>query len=231
MQSIFQCFLPPTIVSQLVQRPDNHLLEGQEKELCIMFTDIRSFTTFSEKKKPAEVVARLNEYFEAMSSEIYSENGVVDKFLGDGIMAFFGAFDETPDPSQATLAGVRTALKMLEALDRLNHQWKARHQECFRIGIGIHTGRVMIGNIGSRTKMEYTVIGDSVNLASRLQDKTKTIEETIVISDSVQTILSKKNELINEITTQSRGIVEIKGRSPVEIFSLKGFVKKTGEEQ
>ncbi|MEA1967477.1 MAG: adenylate/guanylate cyclase domain-containing protein [Thermodesulfobacteriota bacterium] len=217
IESVFQCFLPREIVAKIVSQGEEKLLEGREKSLCIMFTDIRSFTSFSERKRPAEVVNRLNEYFEAMSSAVYSENGVVDKFLGDGIMAFFGAFDKNRDTSLASLAAARAALKMLDILDSLNEQWERQHQKPFRIGIGIHTGKVMIGNIGSRTKMEYTVIGDAVNLASRLQDQTKKLGETIIISESVQ------KDLAGKIVVENRGIVEIKGRSPVEIYGLKGL--------
>ncbi|MFH1090151.1 MAG: adenylate/guanylate cyclase domain-containing protein, partial [Pseudomonadota bacterium] len=187
---------------------------GESKRLCLMFTDIRNFTTYSEKKEPTEVVSRLNEYLEAMSGVITSEGGVVDKYLGDGIMAFFGAFDEKVP---ATLAGARAALGMLEKLEKLNAKWSAEGLETFKIGIGMHTGVVKIGNIGSQNKMEFTVIGDAVNLASRLQDKTKELNEAIVISgESYQ-------DLGAAALVDDRGYVDIKGRSQTKVYALKGL--------
>ncbi len=214
MRAIFQRYLPPKVVEKILVTKDRDFFRGENKRLCLMFTDIRGFTTYSEKREPTEVVGRLNEYFEAMSAVIVSEGGVVDKFLGDGIMAFFGAFDYGKPPS---LAGARAALKMIDELERLNVKWKAADQESFRIGIGIHTGVVKVGNIGSENKMEYTVIGDAVNLASRLQDKTKDLRETIVISEDVYHDLSEAAEV------EDRGVVDIKGRSRTKVFGLKGL--------
>ncbi|MDY6852703.1 MAG: adenylate/guanylate cyclase domain-containing protein, partial [Thermodesulfobacteriota bacterium] len=162
-------------------------------------------------------VGRLNEYFEAMSAVIVSEGGVVDKFLGDGIMAFFGAFDEEPPPS---LAGARAALKMLADLERLNAGWEARGEETFRIGVGMHTGMVKIGNIGSHNKMEYTVIGDAVNLASRLQDKTKSLGEPIVMSEETY------HDLTGVAMAEDKGFLDIKGRAQSRVYALKGLKEK-----
>ena len=214
IRRIFQRYLPPRVVEEILATHDQDFLQGENKELCLMFTDIRSFTTYSENKSPAEVVSRLNEYFEAMSKIIMAEGGVVDKFLGDGIMAFFGAFDQERSPS---LAGARAALLMLEELARLNRKWAAAGEETFRIGIGLHTGPVKIGNIGSENKMEYTVIGDAVNLASRLQDKTKVLGEEIVMSEEVFL------DLGDVALAEDRGFEDIKGRSRSRVYALKGL--------
>ena len=214
IRRIFQRYLPPRVVEQILATHDRDFLLGENKRLCLMFTDIRSFTTYSEKKSPAEVVGRLNEYFEAMSRIIVAEGGVVDKFLGDGIMAFFGAFDQKRPPS---LAGARAALEMLKDLEKLNQGWAAAGEETFRIGIGLHTGQVKIGNIGSENKMEYTVIGDAVNLASRLQDKTKVLGDEIVMSEDVF------QDLGDVAIAEDRGFEDIKGRSQSRVYALKGL--------
>jgi adenylate cyclase len=212
-KAVFTRYLPAPVVDRVLASRDDDFFLGESRRLCLMFTDIRSFTTYSEKKDPVEVVRRLNEYFEAMSMVIISENGIVDKFLGDGIMAFFGAFDDRP-PS---LSGARAALKMMDELEKLNQKWAAAGEETFRIGIGIHTGPVKVGNIGSHRKMEYTVIGDAVNLASRLQDKTKALGEEIIISHEVYQDLGDMAEVVD------KGFTDIKGRSESRVYGLKGL--------
>ena len=217
-KNLFARYLPAKVIDKALAGREADFMKGENRRLCVMFTDIRSFTTYSEKKEPAEVVARLNEYFEAMSEVVVSQGGVVDKFLGDGIMAFFGAFDHGPPPSEA---GARAALRMLDVLDKLNKKWEAAGQEIFRIGIGLHTGQVKVGNIGSEKKMEYTVIGDAVNLASRLQDKTKVLGEDIVISQSVY------DDLGESAIARDLGVVDIKGREQSRVFGLKGLEEKS----
>ncbi|MCP4646563.1 MAG: adenylate/guanylate cyclase domain-containing protein, partial [bacterium] len=183
--------------------------------LCILFSDIRNFTKYSETRSPEEVVSRLNEYFEAMSEAVFSEGGIVDKFLGDGLMAFFGAFDDPGKPAgpiySPSLPGVRAAINMLDRLEKLNQNWQKQGQETFRIGVGIHTGEVKVGNIGSHNKMEYTIIGDAVNLTSRIQEKTKALKETILVSEAVY------DDLTDVIEAEDKGIEEIRGRSPIRI--------------
>ncbi|MDM8525515.1 adenylate/guanylate cyclase domain-containing protein [Desulfococcaceae bacterium HSG8] len=214
IRSVFRKFLPREVISQLLSAKDADFLRGENRRLCLLFSDIRRFTAYSENKSPEEVVSRLNEYFDAMSAVVSSEGGITDKFLGDGLMAFFGAFDEAINPSEA---GARAALNMLKELEKLNQKWKEQGQETFAIGIGLHTGEVKVGNIGSHNKMEYTVIGDAVNLASRLQDKTKVLKEPILISDAVY------NDLPDEIMAEDKGIEEIRGRSPIRIYALRGW--------
>ena len=212
-KTIFTRYLPAQVVDRVLAAREADFFLGESRRLCLMFTDIRSFTTYSEKKDPVEVVRRLNEYFEAMSAVIISEHGIVDKFLGDGIMAFFGAFDD----GEPSLAGARAALKMMVELEKLNQKWAAAGEETFRIGIGVHTGPVKVGNIGSHKKMEYTVIGDAVNLASRLQDKTKALGEEIIISEEVYQDLGDRAEVVD------KGFTDIKGRSESRVYGLKGL--------
>ena len=214
IRAIFQRYQSPRVVQQLLDTRDEDFFLGENRHLALMFTDIRNFTTFSEKKEPAVVVRRLNEYFEAMSSVILAEGGVVDKFLGDGIMCFYGAFEDNRSPS---LAAAKAAFGMLRELDSLNAKWSAAGEETFRIGIGIHAGLVKVGNIGSEKKMEYTVIGDAVNLASRLQDKTKLLGEEIIISEEVF------QELGDAAEVEDKGLVDIKGRAQSRVYGLRGL--------
>ena len=146
-------------------------LGGESLRVTILFSDIRSFTTISESMDPQHLVALLNEYFTEMVSIVMDEGGVVDKYIGDAIMAVFGA--PVPKPEDAVNA-VRAAVRMRRALRTLNERLDiARDIAPLRTGIGIHTGEVVAGNIGSERRMEYTVIGDAVNLASRLESSTK----------------------------------------------------------
>lgn len=203
------------MVSQLLASKDTDFLRGENRRLCILFSDIRGFTKYSESRNPEEVVSRLNEYFEAMSEAVTVEGGIVDKFLGDGLMAFFGAFEDPENPVSPNMAGIRASLNMLDKLEKLNHKWKEQGQQTFKIGIGIHTGVVKVGNIGSNTKTEYTIIGDAVNLTSRLQDKTKSLNETVIMSENVY------EDIADQIVAEDRGIVEIRGRSPVRVYALR----------
>ena len=148
--------------------------------MTILFTDIRSFTTISETMDPQNLVGLLNEYFTEMVAIVMDEDGVVDKYIGDAIMAVFGA--PVPKPDDAVNA-VRAAVRMRRALRDLNERLVSRGLSPLRTGIGIHTGEVVAGNIGSERRMEYTVIGDAVNLASRLESSTKELGVNVLISE------------------------------------------------
>ncbi|MFT3699518.1 MAG: adenylate/guanylate cyclase domain-containing protein [Kofleriaceae bacterium] len=188
-------------------------LGGKTLEITILFCDLRGFTTFAEKRSAHELVAILNEYFTEMVDCVMSEGGVVDKYIGDNIMAVFGAPVSRPD--DATRA-VKAALKMRAALATLNARFAERGIEPLRFGIGLHTGEVVAGNIGSARRMEYTVIGDAVNVASRLESKTKELETDLLISDET-------NARLTAITTEPIGEVQVKGRAaPVKIFKVTG---------
>ncbi len=155
-------------------------LGGELLEVTVLFSDIRGFTSISEKMDPQSLVALLNEYFTEMVNIVMDEGGVVDKYIGDAIMAVFGA--PVPKPADAVNA-VRAAVRMRRALRDLNVRLAARGMPALRTGIGIHTGQVVAGNIGSEKRMEYTVIGDAVNLASRLESSTKELGVNVLISD------------------------------------------------
>ena len=159
----------------------NIRLGGEMKEVTVLFSDIRSFTSISEKMQPAEVVRWLNRYFDAMTKCVTDEQGIVNKYIGDAIMALFGAPIEMENSADAAL---RCAFIMIEALKKLNAEYKAEGFPEIRFGIGIHSGPALAGNIGSQNRMEYTVIGDTVNTASRLESLCKEKKQTLILSES-----------------------------------------------
>jgi adenylate cyclase len=189
-------------------------LGGKLLEITILFCDLRGFTTFAEKRSAQELVGILNEYFTDMVDCVMGEGGVVDKYIGDNIMAVFGAPVSRPDDA---MRAVRAALAMRTALAKLNTRFAERGIEPLRFGIGLHTGEVVAGNIGSAKRMEYTVIGDAVNVASRLESKTKELATDILISDVT------RDRLDASVDVEAIGEVNVKGRAQaVKIFKVRG---------
>ena len=187
IRNIFQKYVPNEVIDQYFQKPES-MLVGENRVLSVLFSDIRGFTTISERMRPDELVEALNDYFARMVDVIITLRGIVDKYIGDAIMAFFGApVKHTDDAYQSVIAG----FDMLDALERFNVQQVERERAPFRIGIGINYGVATVGNIGSEKKMDYTVIGDMVNLASRLEGLTKIYHEPLIISESVHRSVEK----------------------------------------
>jgi adenylate cyclase len=145
-------------------------LAGSRRRITVMFCDIRNFTRFSNALQPEQVFGFLNEFFAEMIDAIFKHHGTLDKMLGDGLMALFGTPQDDPDHAVHAL---EAALEMQGRLSKLRDRWKEHHASDLAIGIGLHTGDAMVGNIGSKDRMEYTAIGDTVNIASRLESATK----------------------------------------------------------
>jgi adenylate cyclase len=189
IRNIFQKYVPNEVIDQYFQKPDS-MLVGENKVLAVLFSDIRGFSHISERMKPDDLLETLNEYFGRIVDVITSEEhrGIVDKYIGDAIMAFFGApVKHDDDAYQSVLAG----LDMLDALQGFNTRQAERGLQQFRIGIGINYGVATVGNVGSEKKMDYTVMGDTVNLASRLEGLTKVYDEPLIISESVRRSVEK----------------------------------------
>ncbi len=210
--------LKATMGKYMTEQVVEHLMAGRVQlggvtlPVTILFTDIRSFTSISETMTAHELVQLLNEYFTDMVSIVMQEGGVVDKYIGDAIMAVFGA--PVPKPDDAKRA-VRAAVRMRAALVTLNERLATRGIAPLRTGIGLHTGEVIAGNIGSEERMEYTVIGDAVNLASRLESATKELGVDVLISEDTAGFLDASLELryVDEITVKGR-------KQPVKVYEV-----------
>ena len=181
IRNVFQKYVPADVIDEVLGNPEA-MLVGENRAISILFSDIRSFTTISESLKPDELVQSLNRYFSLMVDVIMAQGGTVDKYIGDAIMAIFGAPVKRDNDA---LLSVVAGIQMADALDEFNRDQVARGKVEFHIGIGINFGIVTVGNIGSEKKMNYTVIGDSVNLASRLEGLTKKYKQILLFSESV----------------------------------------------
>ncbi|MGC9311877.1 MAG: adenylate/guanylate cyclase domain-containing protein [Sediminispirochaetaceae bacterium] len=181
VRSIFQKYVPKDVIDTIFMNPEK-MLVGDNRVVAILFSDIRSFTTISEGFMPDELVASLNRYFETMVDIIMHHGGVIDKYIGDAIMAFFGAPVKHHDDA---LQALQAALEMQQALEIFNDEQEKIGKPRFNTGIGINYGVVTVGNIGSEKKMDYTIIGDMVNLGSRLEGLTKYYHQKVIFSESV----------------------------------------------
>jgi len=200
------------VYKQLMSDPGLAELGGGRREMTVLFSDIRGFTSITEKGQPEELVAQLNEYFTRMVEIVFRHGGTVDKFVGDMVMALFGAPVDDPEHAEHAAAA---AVDMVAALGELNAKWIAEGRVPLDIGIGINSGDMIAGNIGSSAIMSYTVIGDNVNLASRLESLNKDYHSRIIISDATRTRLKKSYEF------RPLGGVVVKGKTrPVEIFEV-----------
>jgi class 3 adenylate cyclase len=208
---IFQKYVPQEIVNQVLNISSESMLIGNRQQVSILFSDIRGFTTISESMQPEELVLSLNAYFNEMVSIIMANHGVIDKFIGDAIMADFGVpMTRAEDAENA----VMSALLMIEALARFNKGQDEKGKVNFNIGVGINTGDAIVGNIGSEQKIEYTVIGDTVNLASRLEGLTKKYHSPIVISQFTRDTIKSSKFYYRELDN-----VRVKGKNePVKIY-------------
>ncbi|WP_417911620.1 CHASE2 domain-containing protein [Candidatus Electronema sp. TJ] len=213
LRAAFSQYLAPAVVEELVKNQDSLVLSGEERELSILFSDIRGFTSMAERMRPEALCGFLNEYLTPMTAAVMDRRGTVDKFIGDAVMAFWNAPVRTPEH---TRHACECALAMLNELEELNRDWLKRGLPSIHIGIGIHCGTARVGNMGSKQRFEYTVIGDSVNLASRLEGLTKYYGADIVVSGAVHEAVDVESMVFQQIDT-----VRVVGKSePVAIFQL-----------
>lgn len=219
VKNILNKFHGSTITADLLQSDLN--LGGSRKQVTVFFSDIRDFTKFSEGHTPEEVVEMLNEYFQIMVSIVTANHGVVDKFVGDALMAIWGAPKTTGTDS---FFAVKAALEMRSALAQLNTKRLSRGQTAIKIGMGIHSGPAISGTIGSTERMEYTVIGDTVNMASRIESSTKAFGTDLLVSATTSQELSKNYGF------DFAGAAEVKGKSEaIKMFKVKGYLGANGE--
>jgi len=216
IRSAFQQYLAPELVSKLLSNPHSLTYGGSLQEISVLFSDIRSFTTYSENHEPEETVQILKEYLTAMVNVIITNGGILDKFVGDEIMALYGT--PVPLPNHA-LAACKTALMMREKLTELQERWRTEGREPFEIGIGINTGLAVVGNLGSEQIFDYTAIGDTINLGARLEsiNKEYDTQNKIIISEFT---LEKVSDfvIVNYLDE-----VKVKGKNQaVKIYELLG---------
>jgi adenylate cyclase len=228
IRDMFSDYVTARVVDELVKNPAMAKLGGERRELTILFSDIRDFTTFSEKHSPEETVALLNEYLTAMTEVVFRWEGTLDKFIGDAILAFWGA--PLRQDNHAELA-VRCAMNMVVRLEELQGKWREEGKPILQCGIGINTGEVLVGNIGaSGKKKDYTVIGDHVNLGSRVESLTKKYNSTILITeytlDKIRDLIARQKFGHSSFTGLENVIVKGKEK-PVAIFRIS--VSKEGE--
>jgi adenylate cyclase len=218
LRKYFSLYVAREVVDELLSHPEKVKLGGETKTLTILFSDIRGFTSVSEKMDAQSLVGLLNKYLAAMAEIVLENRGVVDKFIGDAIMAFWGA--PLPSENHAKLA-VRTALLMAHRLRECNVEWKKLNYPEIKIGIGLNTGEAVVGNIGSRDRFDYTVIGDNVNLASRLEGLTKFYGVGIIISESTAEAVK------SEFAMRQIDCVAVKGKiQGVKIYEVLGFAEE-----
>ena len=222
IRGIFSRYVSPKIVEALITDSDSARLGGEQREITVLFSDVVGFTNLSEKLPPEEVVKRLNEYFNDMVGIIFEHDGTLNKFIGDALMAFWGAPIAQPD--HAALA-VRCALDMVKRMSELQAQWEAEGKTVIDIGIGINTGEVLVGNIGAEGKqMDYTIIGDNVNLGSRVEALTRKYKVKVLATEfTVERCKPAIESGTLDGTPLFRGIesVVVKGKEqPVGIYSV-----------
>lgn len=207
IKSVFSSYISPQVMNQLLESNKNIELGGTSKPVTTMFSDIRNFTSISENMNEAQLVEHLNEYLEEMVTIINNRRGTLHKYIGDAIMAVWGdvlSEDINKEASDSVIA----CLEMREAMAKLNEKWESEGKTPLAIGMGVNHGTVLVGNIGAKIRKEFTVIGDPVNLASRLEGVTKVFHTDLLIGESVYELIDKKTFL-----TRTAGLITVKGKT------------------
>jgi adenylate cyclase len=212
VRGLFSRYLSRDVYEQVLANPALAELGGKRRQMTVLFSDVRGFTALSERGDPEALVQQLNEYFSTMVDVVFAHRGTLDKFVGDMVMALFGA---PLDDEEHAEHGVATAVAMVRALEVLNAGWESEGRPTLGIGIGVNSGEMIAGNIGSKQVRSYTVIGDAVNLGARLESLNKDYASRIIISEATRRLLR------TSYTLRPLGSVVVKGKSvPVEIFEV-----------
>jgi len=214
IQGMFSNYVSKRVVDELLKHPEKLVLGGEDKEITVLFSDIRGFTTLSEKLTPQELVSHLNEYLSAMTDLIFKYEGTLDKYVGDEIMAFWNATVEQENHPELAC---RTALEMMDVLHDLNAGWP--EEKRLNIGIGMNTGIMTVGNMGSKSRMDYTLMGDSVNLGARLEGTNKIYGTNIIISEFTY------EKIKDRFVCRELDNIRVKGKQkPVKIYEVMDYL-------
>jgi adenylate cyclase len=212
IRQTFSKFVSKTVVDELLKSPEKLKLGGEKKKVTVFFSDIRGFTTMSERMTPELLVDHLNYYLQEMTDIVIKYDGTLDKYVGDEIMAFWGA----PIPQQDhALRCCKAALEMMSKLNDMNKAWTQEKMDPINIGIGINSGDMIVGNVGSSSRMDYTLIGDMVNLGARLEGTNKIYGTNIIISEYTY------DEVMEHVIVRELDLIKVKGKEkPVKIYEL-----------
>jgi len=201
------------LVDQIIGSDEDLLLQNRKQETTVLFADIRSFTTISEHMPPEKVIDILNEYFDNMVDIIFEHHGLLDKFVGDELMAVFGLVGPSEDKRHHAAHAVDAAIAMQNRIESLMPEFEDKGYPIFTVGIGINTGDTVVGNVGSKNRMDYTVIGDTVNVAARLEHMAEGY--TIIIGEET------RKQCDTDINTVAKGEIKVKNRAkPVKCFQI-----------
>lgn len=212
IRQTFSKFVSKSVVDELLRDPSKVKLGGDKKNLTVLFSDIRGFTSISERLTPEELVEHLNIYLQSMTDIVLKYDGTLDKYIGDAIMAFWGAPIEMEDHA---LKACKASLEMMVALKQMNIKWDSEGKPTLDIGIGINTGDMVVGNMGSSSRMDYTLMGDNVNLGSRLEGTNKFYKTGIIISEFTYQYVK------DDIIARELDLIRVKGKAlPVKIYEL-----------
>jgi class 3 adenylate cyclase len=210
------------VVAEIIRHKDDAKLAADRRRMTVLFSDIRGFTSMSERMPPEEVVTFLREYLTVMTEAVFKHGGTVDKYIGDAIMALYNVPFEAPDHARCA---VRTALEFQERLRPLAERFAAKYGGTLACGVGIHTGDAVVGTIGSEQRLEYTAIGDTINLGSRLEGLTKEFNVPIIMSEATAA------EVAGHFGTRDLGEVTVKGKAiPVKIYAVLGELEASAAD-
>jgi adenylate cyclase len=217
IQAAFGHYLHPALVDRLVRNPTALGPSGERRELTVLFSDIRGFSRIAERMTPEQLVGFMTDYLSAMTDIVLDERGLLDKYIGDGIMAVYGAPMALPDHAYRAC---RTGLRMIEAVAAARDRWRRWGVEELRIGVGINTGPMIVGNIGSVERFEYTVLGDEVNIGARLEGVSKTRDGAVIVSEATWRLVKDR------IACDDLGTTAVPGRdAPVRIFAARRILE------
>lgn len=224
LRGVLDRYVSPNVASVIIQQDRESFtaaMKGQKRPICVLFSDIRSFTSWSEKTDPINLVEQLNEYFGGTVAAILQQEGTLQKYIGDALMAVWGD-THTHGPEEDAHRSLRAALQMLDALHQLNEKWQSNPSRTpLDIGIGINQGEAVVGNLGHPQRMEFTVLGDSVNFAARLESATKQFGQSILVSDSIKSLVG------DAFIFRQIDKLQVKGKTePLEVYTVLGEKSK-----